>query len=62
MNAGANEELEHALKNYLAIVLGYANLLLDEMPADDRRRADVLEIYNAAEAAAALLGSHETTP
>lgn len=54
-------DFEHALKNYIAIVLGYANLLLDEMPADDHRRADVLEIHNAAEAAAALFGRDETT-
>jgi signal transduction histidine kinase len=49
--------VEHALKNYLAIILGYADLLLEEMPADDPRVADLREIRNAATAATALVNS-----
>jgi hypothetical protein len=41
----------HDMKNYLGIVLGYANLLLDEMPADDPRRGDLDEIRKAGDAA-----------
>jgi signal transduction histidine kinase len=41
----------HDMKNYLGIVLGYANLLLEEMPADDPRRADLDEIRKAGDAA-----------
>lgn len=45
----------HDMKNMLGIVIGYANLLLDELPADDTRRADVEEIRKAGEGALALL-------
>jgi hypothetical protein len=55
--------LEHALKNYIAIVLGYADLLLEEMPADDPRLEDMREIHKAATAAAALLnGARSAAP
>lgn len=47
-------EFEHALKNYLAIILGYADLLLEDLPAADPRLEDVHEIRNAAAAATAL--------
>ena len=50
-------DFEHALKNYIAIILGYADLLLEEMPPDDPRVADMREIHKAASAAAALLNS-----
>jgi hypothetical protein len=45
----------HDMKNYLGIVVGYANLMLDEMPADDPLRADLDEIRKAANAALARL-------
>ena len=45
----------HDMKNYLGIVIGYANLLLEDMPADDPRRADVDEIRRAGNAALARL-------
>ncbi len=51
-------EFEHDFKNYLAIILGYAELLLDEMSADDPRVEDLTEIHKAATAAVALLNSH----
>lgn len=47
--------LEHALKNYLAIIVGYADLLLDDLPPGDPRIDDVREIQSAAKAATALL-------
>jgi len=45
----------HDMKNLLGIVIGYANLLLDETPPDEPRRADLDEIRKAAEGALALL-------
>jgi hypothetical protein len=45
----------HDMKNYLGIVIGYANLLLDEMPADDPRRGDLDEIRKAGDAALSRL-------
>jgi hypothetical protein len=45
----------HDMKNCLGIVVGYANLLLDEMPANDPRRRDLDEIRKAGDAALARL-------
>ena len=45
----------HDMKNMLGIVIGYSDLLLDEMPADDPRRRDVDQIRKAGEDALALL-------
>lgn len=43
------------MKNMLGIIIGYSNLLLDDMAADDPRRADVDEIRKAGENAVTLL-------
>jgi hypothetical protein len=43
------------MKNMLGIVIGYSNLLLDDMAADDPKRPDVDEIRKAGENAVALL-------
>jgi hypothetical protein len=43
------------MKNMLGIVIGYSNLLLDELPQDDPKRGDVEEIRKAGESALALL-------
>jgi hypothetical protein len=48
---------DHTLKNYLAIVVGYSELLLQESADDDPRRADFEEIYRAASEAVKLLSS-----
>ena len=45
----------HDMKNQLGIVIGFSNLLLDEMAPDDPRRADLDEVRKAGEAALALL-------
>ena len=45
----------HDMKNYLGIVIGYSNLLLDELPPEDPRRTDIDEIRKAGEAAIALV-------
>ncbi|HKY19614.1 MAG TPA: hypothetical protein VJM31_00220 [Vicinamibacterales bacterium] len=46
----------HDMKNMLGIIIGYSNLLLDEMPAADPRRLDIEEIRKAGESALAMLG------
>ena len=52
----------HDMKNMLGIVIGYSNLLLDDMPANDPRRPDVDEIRKAGEAAVALLEAWNAPP
>jgi signal transduction histidine kinase len=50
-------ELEHTLKNYLAIILGFSELLLQESTADDPRREDFQEIHKAAAAAVRVVSA-----
>jgi two-component system, cell cycle sensor histidine kinase and response regulator CckA len=38
----------HDLNNQLAVILNYATFVLEETPADDPRREDLLEIQRAA--------------
>jgi hypothetical protein len=47
--------VDHALKNHIAIILGYVELLLQECAPDDPRREDLDEMHKAALAAVALL-------
>lgn len=49
------DDFEHALKNYLGIVLGFSELLLEEAAPDDPRRGDFEEIHKAAMAAVRLV-------
>lgn len=41
----------HRLKNQLAIILGFCELLLEDLPEDDPRRADLLRIQDAGKSA-----------
>ena len=53
----------HDMKNQLGIIIGYSSLLLDEMPADDAKRADVDEIRKAGETALTMVDSwHAALP
>ena len=52
----------HDMKNMLGIIIGYSNLLLDDMAADDPKRADVDEIRKAGENAVALLDARDAAP
>ena len=52
----------HELTNQLAIVIGFAEVLLDEIEAGDRRRADVEQILHAAHSAIALLSQLAVGP
>jgi len=49
--------LRHTLTNHLAIILGFSELLLQDLPAGDERRADLEEIHKAATAALQLVAS-----
>ena len=44
-------DVVHRMKNHLAIILGFCELLLEDLPQDDRRREDIMEIKKAAAAA-----------
>ena len=46
----------HALSNHLAVILGFIELVLAETKPDDPRRADLVEIRDAALEAAKIIG------
>lgn len=46
----------HALSNHLAVILGFIELVLTDTKADDPRRADLVEIRDAAMEAARIIG------
>ena len=41
----------HDLNNQLAVILNYANFVIEDTPADDPRREDLMEIQRAAKRA-----------
>jgi signal transduction histidine kinase len=51
----ADRKFVHDMKNLIGIIIGYSNLILDEMPPDDPKRSDLTEIRNAGESAIVLL-------
>lgn len=55
MTEPPTDNVIHRLKNHIAIIVGFSDLLLGEFPEDDPRRSDVLEIHNAAREAMALM-------
>ena len=48
-------DLLHQFKNQLGIIVGFCDLLVDELPEDDPKRMDILEIRKAGRAAMALV-------
>ena len=48
-------ETEHTLRNHLAIILGYCDLLRSETPAEDPRHMDLEEMHRAATAMMSIL-------
>jgi len=48
-------DVVHQLRNHIAIIVSYCDLLLSEVPEDDRRRADIVEVHKAGKEAMALL-------
>ena len=57
MTAGGEDDsaLVHEFKNHLSVIVGFCDLLLRDMPEDDSRRADILEMRKAGHTAIALL-------
>ena len=45
-----DSETEHAIKNHIAVIVGFSELLLAQIEAEDSRHGDVQEIYRAARA------------
>jgi hypothetical protein len=43
-------ETEHTIKNHLAVIVGFCELLISEAADDDPRRADLLEMDRSAKA------------
>jgi hypothetical protein len=50
-----NGRLVHQFKNHLAVIVGFCDLLRDDLPPGDSRLGDVAEIRKAAQAATDLL-------
>jgi len=48
---GREVDVVHRMKNHLAIILGFCELLLEDVSLDEGCRADILEIQKAAGAA-----------
>jgi hypothetical protein len=55
MSEAQQVDVVHRLKNHLAVIVGFCDLLLAECPAGDARRADLVEVDKAARAAMAIL-------
>lgn len=49
------EKLMHDLSNHLGIVIGFIDLVLETVPKDDPRHADLQESRNAAAAGVTLV-------
>ena len=49
------DEVIHCLKNHMAIIVGFCDLLLGQWSTDDPRRTDLLEVHRAAQDALALM-------
>ena len=49
------DPLLHQLKNHLAVMIGFCDILLRELPAENVNRTDVQEMLKAGEAALSLL-------
>lgn len=56
----ADQEFQHALRNQIGVIVGFADLLLADLPGDDPRASDVHEIQRAARAALALIDARQT--
>jgi hypothetical protein len=53
--ADRDDDVLHRLKNDLAIIVGFCDLLLADCPETDVRRGDLLEIQRAAQDAIAVM-------
>ena len=55
MSETESVDVIHRLKNHIAIIVGFCDLLIAESADDDPRRADLLEVHTAAREAMALM-------
>jgi signal transduction histidine kinase len=55
MNSLTSSRWRHDITNQLGIILGFAELMLDELDPGDARRADIQEIAAAAQKALDLI-------
>jgi hypothetical protein len=53
---GLGPEAVHALSNHLAVIVGFIDLVLMETSEDDPRYPDLVEIQNAANECARIVG------
>jgi len=58
--SGRDPTFEHTLCNQVAIVVGYCELLLDEIPPESPLRKDLFEMHKAAVTAMKMLRTDET--
>jgi hypothetical protein len=50
-----NAQLVHNLKNHLAVIVGFCDLLIADALEDDPRTGDLHEVHNAARQAMAVM-------
>ncbi len=50
-----DRQLLHQFKNYLAVIIGFCDLMLSDLPEDADLRRDVAEVRTAAQSAMALM-------
>lgn len=55
MTEPTTDDVIHRLKNHIAIIVGFCDLLIAECPENDPRRADLLEVHKAGRDAMALM-------
>jgi hypothetical protein len=55
MSGSRRSRFQHDVMNQIGVVLGFSDLLLEEMEPSDPRRADVQEIATAARRAMELI-------
>ena len=55
MNELTNDQVIHQLKNHLAVIVGFTDLLIAGVPEGDRQAADLHEVHRAARQAMAVL-------
>ena len=49
----------HEIRNHLAVIMGFCDLLLEDLPENDPKRTDILQVRKAGEAALALVSQLE---
>jgi uncharacterized protein (DUF2342 family) len=55
MTGRTNDQVIHELKNQLAVIVGFCDLLVSDAAAGDPRTADLLEVHQAARQAMAAI-------